>query len=333
MMIKSASLILFLSSVNGYIVERPGSNEKPLKNVGGGLPLQNLELEKFAQQGLTGNSDDLFRRLNLGSAYASAAKPTVEPLSVVGEQKEKEETIQEQIEPTSIIQGLDQEKHESEPELLKSTPSVQAAKAPADLKVAQEFKSETPKMYPPITTGPLVNPKPKMRPATAFLDEESVNAEAPLPLATSFDDDTPLSTRVAWSNGRSARGVEDMETSVNNVLQDIPMLSAEESLYRSPHARATEVEVSSVERVNAAVTFRAMDEGVPVGPNKPATLVILQEEYSTEDGPTGPTTQLREQNNQAYSQSDYFANRYHYDSWFDNPNSNNLFLRAMHIEE
>jgi hypothetical protein len=26
------------------------------------------------------------------------------------------------------------------------------------------------------------------------------------------------------------------------------------------------------------------------------------------------------------------TDRYHYDNWFDNPNSNNLFLRAMHIE-
>lgn len=45
-------------------------------------------------------------------------------------------------------------------------------------------------------------------------------------------------------------------------------------------------------------------------------------------------SRLRELNKQAVTgQSEYFANRYSsYDNWFDNPNSNNLFLRAMHIE-
>jgi hypothetical protein len=278
MMIRQLVIASIFSSASAYIVEKPGTHERlqnllKQKEQGTGLaPSVRAgssieEMQAVGQQGMMGETNDLMKRLNLGSGYAVAVVET-------------EEDVQEQIESTvkdSIITGWDVEDEEDEDEVapVKEASVITTVTDDFTTKFAERKPQHVVSVYPPVTAGPTVNIKPKMKPA--FVEKA--------PKTTAGIDATIPHRR---RRRRRTREVEDTDVVLQNEMQEIPVLKEEE-----------------------ATTTTTTDAA-------PADSVV---------------SQLQEKNQQAVMDlTEYFANRYHNDNWFDNPNSNNLFLQAMHAE-
>jgi hypothetical protein len=182
------------------------------------------------------------------------------------------DSVVSQLQEKNISTGWDIEEGQEEVAPTKETSVITTVTDDFTAKFAERKPQQLVSMYPPVTAGPTVHIKPKMKPA--FVEEAPSRAIA------------GMDTSVPHRRHRT-REVEDMDVVLHNEMQEIPVLKEEEEATTTPTVAAQADSVVSQLQNKQAVT----------------------------------------------GQNEYFADRYHYDNWFDNPNSNNLFLRAMHIEE
>jgi len=159
---------LFLSTASAYVVQTPGNHELPQlpkKNDIGVAPTTK-NLETVASQGMLGGTDDMMRRLNLGSNYAAAAVSSdevvdeIEELNTIKLQDENEkydseivaskeelvEELQKQIKPTLDVVVEDVE------ESPKARIDEPAKKVVVKLKIVEDEPEEDEAAEPEMKT-------------------------------------------------------------------------------------------------------------------------------------------------------------------------------------
>eukprot|EP00980_Cylindrotheca_fusiformis_P009762 scaffold2153_cov131-Cylindrotheca_fusiformis.AAC.5 len=312
----SSFLFVFLhKDAAAYIVENPRElpNLMPprSKQNGGGLAppsFANQDLQLVGQQGLLGETNDMMKRLSLGRDYAVA--PVVEaPLEDISAEASVEDLLeeaqveeaairQEQIEPTKtlkepIVTGWDVSEEAEEEEVVATLAEPEA-------------------MTPP----PVEKEEEANEIAPAQQDEQKVS------LTMAVDDFT--------AKFMQRKRVNSVLTPPPRPIVNLkPAFVAEKNEAPAAPGIVVSSRIQDFIDYPMGTTLQNEEQEIP-------TLVAEENDNvkeSDESQARMDSSQLQKMNKAAASgQTDYFANRYHYDSWFDNPNSNNLFLRAMHIE-
>ncbi|KAL3926395.1 MAG: hypothetical protein SGBAC_013492 [Bacillariaceae sp.] len=185
MKVQSIYLALFLTTASAYIAETPGSKESPLKledQKQAKVAHSPHDIKTVASQGMLGGTDDLMKRLSLGSDFAAASYSDESEVAAVIDEaeiarmmaetelliqaikkldddekkevidKEEQESPQEQIKPTAMIEeteilikAIKELDEKVEIFSKKESDSPQEQIKPTKVKTATEVVEEAPK--------------------------------------------------------------------------------------------------------------------------------------------------------------------------------------------